>query len=86
MIRNREKQVLTYETSKRNGKWYKGDENPLGRNVVGSNGYVMVIASGAELTYILERFCNLPFVSDTNQQSWTGDFASFILNNLTDRV
>jgi len=67
--------------------WKVGQpEPPTNKHLLGAD-CVLVSASETELVYVLNRFKNLPQVANQPpgfSQTWTGDLARFILNNLVD--
>lgn len=57
--------------------WYVGEENPCVWEIVDT-----VQADGDELEYLRRTFENLPFSNRSRVQTWRGDFAQFIADNL----
>lgn len=58
--------------------WHIGEKPPV------APGVLVVQADGDELYYIHENFKNLPIHNSLLVQTWRGDFARFIVDNLPD--
>jgi hypothetical protein len=58
--------------------WHLGDDSPAWM----TDSTLSVQADCDELAYIRNNFSNIPFHKTAIVQSWTGDFAKFIVRHL----
>lgn len=65
-------------------RWWVGDQLPWPLNAQNKHLVVMVQADGHELTSIESTCKNLPVAYNKPVQTWRGDMAQFIVDNVID--
>lgn len=78
--------VLDINGQEMEKEWHTGDPSPVrGDTLLGealAEKVKFVQADCGELTYIYDRFTNIPRPGDKRVVKWRGEFARFIVENL----